>query len=143
MPSRLVVARPDDIQAYWPLLLPFIEKALTYSGGRTAPDDVLKGLTTLDREGKTRFQLWAVVDERGEIKAIATTEVKVYPHKTACRIDLCSGSARKGWTHHIDGIARWAKSIGCDYLEIIGRPGWKRVFKGKLRHRAELLEMTL
>ena len=40
-----------------------------------------------------------------------------------------TGSHREKWTHLIKQIEEFAWHNNCDLLELVARPGWKRVLK--------------
>ncbi len=88
----------------------------------------------MDLEDVSRFLkekywvLWLSI-RNGNIEAIACTEIINYPKKTMCMVRILTGENYANWIGLEDGIASWAKSIGCTGMESWAREGWKRVFK--------------
>lgn len=71
-------------------------------------------------------QLW-VIGEDGDALAIVVTDIQQYPAFKACRMMQCAGNDKKRWLHHLDDIKAWARSVGCDRMQAIARPGWAKV----------------
>lgn len=58
-------------------------------------------------------------------KSAIVVEIVKYPRRKSCRIWLAGGDLNE----LIDAekkVADWAKTQGCDAMEIIGRHGWKK-----------------
>lgn len=68
-----------------------------------------------------RAQLWC-----GTHSALVT-EIIVYPRKKVCRIWMAGGLLWELKDDMLPAVEGWAKSKGCDAVEIIGRKGWQRV----------------
>lgn len=66
-------------------------------------------------------QLWC-----GERSTIVT-EILDLPLKRVCRIWLAGGDMRELVDEMLPTLETWAADNGCARVEIIGRPGWKRV----------------
>ena len=92
---------------------PWIEAALSYSGGTHGFDDVVAGLQ------KGTLQLWPT--PRGCI----VTEIVVYPRKKVLNVFLGGGELEQIMDMHKDVIA-WAKAQDCEALTMHGRFGWKK-----------------
>ena len=95
---------------------PWIEAALSYSGGTHGFDDVVAGLQ------KGTLQLWPT--PRGCI----VSEIVVYPKLKQLNIFLGGGELDQILEMHEDVIA-WAKAQGCSALTMTGRFGWKKPLK--------------
>lgn len=102
----------------WPDARSFILPALARSRD-FAEADVTEALA------KGQANLWIGEDEA--IRCAVVTRV----HKTArgrvCEIWLMGGKDRADWLHFIDEIEAMARANGCVAMEIVGRPGWRRV----------------
>ena len=92
---------------------PWIEAALSYSGGTHTFNDIVDGLS------RGVLQLWPT--PRGCI----VTEIVVYPQKKVLNIFLGGGELDQILDMHND-VIEWAKAQGCVALSMSGRPGWKK-----------------
>ncbi|REJ67655.1 MAG: hypothetical protein DWQ28_06665 [Proteobacteria bacterium] len=97
----------------WARCSKYIEDALQYAGGTHTIQDVMVAVS----EGKAQF---FPLD-----KSAIVTEIVDYPQKSVCRIWLAGGDLDELKDAEV-AIAVWAKTHGCDGMEIIGRRGWSR-----------------
>ena len=101
-----------------------IDKLQRVSHGRFESQDILHELFT----GKQQF--WAVWDEEVEglpIIGVVITEVMQYPQRRILSIQYCTGSRLDEWMSDIiELLEQWAKTCGCDGMELTGRRGWAR-----------------
>ena len=97
----------------WARCSKYIEDALEYAGGSHTLQDVMLAVA----EGKAQF---FPLD-----KSAIVTEIVDYPQKAMCRIWLAGGDLDELIDAEV-AIAAWAKTQGCDGMEIIGRRGWSR-----------------
>jgi hypothetical protein len=97
---------------------PWIEDALSYSGGTHLFEDVVECV----KLGK--MQLWPA--ERG----CAVTEILVYPRKKVMHIFLAGGELDQFFDMHESAVA-WAKAQGCSGISLAGRKGWTRVMQSR------------
>lgn len=76
-------------------------------------------------------QLWAVFKNL-TLSGGFTTEVLDRPKGRVCVIIAAAGEAitADGCEEVLKQITPWARSLGCEYLEINGRKGWGRHLKG-------------
>jgi hypothetical protein len=76
-------------------------------------------------------QLWGFQQD-GKILGIAITSVIETPRGRACEIYGAAGTqSAPGQIEQImTEIERWATSIGCTRIRILGRKGWLRKIKG-------------
>lgn len=89
-------------------------------------DDVLERLVAGDA------QLWVEPD------AAVVTEIGIYPRRKVLRAWLATGTY-EGIRRIEQAVIPWAKSYGCDAIEIIGRLGWRRRLKD---YRERAVTMT-
>lgn len=103
----------------WGKVGPVLRRAVDAGAGEMNLRDVFDALV------KQRMQLWVSI-EGDEVKAAATTEIQFHPRMKTCLIRLGAGKL-DNIVKNVEPIARWAKSQGCDALEVYGRKGWERI----------------
>jgi hypothetical protein len=107
----------DDV---WDEVRPWIAAACKRSRGKFDENDIRIGL--LERDD----QLWIWRTETAY--AVGVTRIVVHPKKKVCAIRLVTGRNRREWEKEcIARIESWAKSQGCEAMELQARPGWKSV----------------
>jgi hypothetical protein len=73
--------------------------------------------------------LWVAFDE-GIFKGIVTTQVVTYPQRKLLSMHFCGGTQLKEWkVPMLDLLKKFARDMGCDGIEAVGRPGWEKVFE--------------
>ena len=92
---------------------PWIEAALSYSGGTHNFEDVVVGLQ------KGTMQLWPTPN------GCIVTEIVVYPQKKVLNVFLGGGELEQILDMHND-VIEWAKAQGWAALTMTGRFGWKK-----------------
>jgi len=128
---ELVEIREQNIEIYWPDILPLLEGAAERSNGRF---DVP---STLRKVAAGEWQLWAGV-ENEQLYAIAVTSIEKFPTgMLACNIVIVTGVDRKKWLHLIDDIYAWGVSRGCSLGMMWARKGYvkaKELSDHKMTH---------
>lgn len=107
-----------------------IERALAEGYGQMGYHDVLEGIA------RGEYQFWASKD------SCVVTTVDIFPRIKQLTVIIGAGDLRE-----IDDVIRpvieaWARSIDCDTMLIMGRPGWQRALEG-YRRTAVVLEKKL
>ena len=111
-----LLSAEDRLGAQWERCHKWISDALEYAGGTHTMEDVYHAVAT----GKAQFHPLE--------KSAMITEIVDYPQRAICRIWLAGGELDELMQAE-KSIAVWAKSLGCDAMEIIGRKGWQRQLK--------------
>lgn len=126
------------IKAEWPKVLPFIRRALEYDSGRYTEQRLFGAILQRD------MQAWVAIDpEDGDrLVAVLITELINYHKKRACRLFLSAGDDLAAMLDHLPAIEIWAADVGCQSVEVGGRPGWSRALPG-YRMTAVILEKEL
>lgn len=106
----------------WPEVAKVLQAALDLTEGRWTADDVWS------RVEQEQFQLW-VFEIGHEVKTVCITHVHNYPRCRALQIVFIAGEGYGLWPHWFKDLSRWAKSIGCKFVEGDGRFGWEREMK--------------
>lgn len=114
--SPTLLSADDKFGHDWDRCKRYIEDALEYAGGSHSIDDVRDFVLA----GKAQFHPLPI--------SCIITEIVDYPQKSMCRIWLAGGNLEELMQAE-KSIAHWAKSIGCDGMEIVGRKGWSRQLK--------------
>lgn len=94
-----------------------IQAALDHAGNALLIEDLYAFALVGD------VQIWLSSDNCG----IIFTEIVCYPRLKAVRGIVAAGRLQSV-LELVPTIARWALTMGCTRAEIIGRPGWTRVF---------------
>ena len=63
-------------------------------------------------------------------KSCVVTEILEHPKKRVARIWLAAGNRFELVTKMLPDIEDWARELGCDSVEVVGRRGWRRVLTG-------------
>jgi len=93
-----------------------IEAALAYSGDTHSLIHVVDAI----KDGSAQFFPLE--------NSVIVTEIVDYPKRAVCRIWLAGGEMDE-LIEAEKSIVEWARSHGCDGMEIIGRKGWERQLK--------------
>jgi hypothetical protein len=110
-----------------PSLMGYLAKSEFWTRGRASVDDIIKFLFT------GQMQLWAIFDEEThQTYGYIITEIKQYPQYKMFIWQY--GAGEIGVLEATNGLVfetleKAAKDSGCDGIEIMGRPGWKREAK--------------
>jgi len=82
---------------------------------------------------ENKMQLWFLWDKEANIDqrlyGIVVTEIIQRPLQRCLNIKIMTGKHREKWQHLIKHIENFAWQNNCDLLELVARPGWKRVLK--------------
>ena len=91
----------------------YIVSALEYAGHSHTLQDVWQAITN---KQAAFFPLE---------KSAIVVEIVDYPQRATCRIWLAGGDMEE-LIEAEKSICDWARGLGCDSMEIIGRKGWER-----------------
>ena len=116
---KAFLARPDEVEVFWPLVVDHLALATPHSEGEIEPEDMLPELI------KGEMQLWFSVEDR-QVTAAMVTQIIPYPRKKVLRILSIGGEGMARWMKHFPMIEKFAKQIGCSSIEAWGRKGWLR-----------------
>jgi hypothetical protein len=110
-----------------PGLLPYLAESAVWSKGRATVDDILRFILN------GGMQLWVVFDtETKEIYGHLITEAKQYPQCKMLTIQYCA--IKPNHMAHVEDrmqelAEKFAKDMGCNGIEFVGRPGWGKHMK--------------
>ncbi len=119
---------PSDMArdvASWPVVTKWLKAAIVHAKGRQNYAEVV------DKCSNGKMQLWVVRKEQDEVVGTLVTEVRTHPDLKVCSIILLGGVGFDSWKHLAPYLEEWARGMGCDKLDLEGRPGWARkLFNG-------------
>lgn len=115
--------RREEVRQWWPKSWPMLKPAVDMIGQHT-PLSVLSALEDGD------FQLWAVLDDDGNMHAAVVTEIAEWPGTKECTSRYCGGDDVDEWVDLIAEIEAWAKHNGCTRSYVMGRRGWTKKLHG-------------
>lgn len=114
----------EYLEEFWPKAMPFIQMALDEAPGYYRLADVLHNILQ-DMEA-----LWAVIGDDGDLVCCFTTMINQYPLCKKLLIHHVGGSNIEEWEDECyDILKRYAKDVGCDGINALGRNGWRRKAK--------------
>lgn len=121
-----ILVRPEggEIAKIWPHILPLVYKGMGRCNGEYNERDILDAL--LDRQ----MHLFVGLQDEKPI-AIIIARITEYPRKKALtiRFGAADEGSREAYLPWIEEVVAWGKEQGCDFSELHGRPGWKKVLK--------------
>ena len=124
---ELINVPTKNVNEVWALVKTDIANALNRSNGYALADHIKKWII----EGK--MQLWILWDKEAAKESkyygLVVTEIIQKPLQRALNIKIMTGSHREKWQHLIKQIEEFAWKNKCDLVELIARPGWKKVMK--------------
>ena len=116
-----------SVDEVWGVVKNDIANALTRSNGYALSDHIKKW------SKDTKMQLWILWDSEAEKQnkyyGVVVTEVIQRPLQRCLNIKIMIGRHREKWQHLIKHIEDFAWQQNCDLLELVARPGWKKVLK--------------
>jgi len=115
----------DDV---WSLVKKDISEALSYSGNHTDAQFVY------DCVKENKMQLWVVWDKNKSTTlekyyGVVVTEIVKRKLIQSCNIFIVTGKQRQQWQHLINVLEDFALKNNCTNMELIARPGWKRIME--------------
>lgn len=116
--SELVPVPTAHVPIVWPEIRALISRAAERSGRNTEKSH-------FEALCLGNSQLWLAWD--GGPEAIALTEMHQFPRRKVLRIIMMTGAHREKWLGFLAEIECWAYGQGCEIVEPIARPGWKRI----------------
>ena len=118
----IVTPVPSDmIEVLWPQILPLVLPAIEKSKGEISPEGMRTRLIEDDE------RLIGVLDET---TFIACFTLRIIDFETGVRklnVIACGGTLlSEWWEEGWDLVKQTAKAVGCNAIQVIGRPGWER-----------------
>ncbi len=123
---QLVNIPPESVSKAWGIVKADIANALARSNGYALADHILKWIN------EKKMQLWILWDpeaENNKYYGVVVTEIIQRPLQKCLNIKIMTGRHREKWQHLIKHIEDFAWQQDCDLLELVARPGWKKILK--------------
>ena len=133
---KLVRIPAEQLDKVWSLIEKDIKDALAYSGNLTSSSFVL------EKSKENKFQVWVLWDKdkkttREKYFGVVVTEIIKRELGKVCHIYIMTGRQRNKWQFLVKDIEQFAIDEDCLMMELIARPGWKRIlnnFDYKMTH---------
>ena len=118
--------QPEEIDMYWPYVLPLLNKPFTRM-------EILKDYDTgyvREQVRKKHMQCW-IAHENDQINAVFVTEVIKNPKRKILTIPYVGAvnGTIDTWIGAIDTFKAFARENGCEAIRGWGRKGWEKVLK--------------
>ena len=124
---ELINVPTKSVNEVWALVKTDIANALNRSNGYALADHIKKWII------EEKMQLWILWDKEAAKESkyygLVVTEIIQRPLQRCLNIKIMTGNHREKWQHLIKHIENFAWQNNCDLLELVARPGWKRVLK--------------
>ena len=123
---QLVNIPPESVSKAWGVVKADIANALARSNGYALADHILKWIN------EKKMQLWILWDpeaENNKYYGVVVTEIIQRPLQKCLNVKIMTGRHREKWQHLIKHIEDFAWQQDCDLLELVARPGWKKILK--------------
>ena len=116
-----------SVNETWGLVKTDIANALNRSNGYALADHIKKWIL------ENKMQLWILWDAEAnkdsKYYGVVVTEIIQRPLQRCLNIKIMIGKHREKWQHLIKHIEDFAWINNCDLLELVARPGWKKILK--------------
>ena len=124
---ELINVPTKSVNEVWALVKTDIANALNRSNGYALADHIKKWIN------EEKMQLWILWDKEAAKESkyygLVVTEILQRPLQRCLNMRIMTGRHREKWQHLIKHIENFAWLNNCDSLELIARPGWKKVLK--------------
>ena len=124
---ELINVPTKSVNEVWALVKTDIANSLNRSNGYALADHIKKWII------EEKMQLWILWDKEAAKESkyygLVVTEVIQRPLQRCLNIKIMTGRHREKWQHLIKHIEDFAWLNNCDLLELVARPGWKKVLK--------------
>ena len=123
---QLINIPTKSVDEAWRVVRTDIANALTRSNGYALSEHIKKWII------EEKMQLWILWDQEAEKEkyyGVVVTEVIQRPLQRCLNIKIMTGRHREKWQHLIKHIEDFAWQQNCDLLELVARPGWKKILK--------------
>ena len=114
----------EELARRWYLIVEHVERSLVHGNGDMTSYDIFIECQQFV------CQCWIREDIYGTIHGVAITRVLTHKQYKECVIVCCTSV---GWFEHGAGVLTtlegFGKEMGCKYMSVYGRRGWKRALQ--------------
>lgn len=137
--AKLTVLEREQAIREWPVISGFLAKALPYCAGRVTLESIKEDI---ERGSIMVCVIWDPGEKH--IYSVVGCEADEYPGRRVFSLAYCGGEpdSIKEWGHVWHAFVHIAKEMGFDQIEVVGRPGWKKICTGTTEF-ARVLAMDL
>lgn len=120
--ARVLAIPPDGVERVEHLVEPLLTKA-------TARTPKIDAADFLRQCRQSAMQLWVILDDVDVMAAMVTQLTDWDAGWRACQVICLGGHSMARWSDvAIRELEAYAVAEDCDALELVGRPGWGRIF---------------
>jgi hypothetical protein len=121
---NLVGIKSAHVDTAWPLVERWVQRA-TDESPHFSPEDIREACKLKE------MSLWALVSG-GDVVGCLVTTIVIWPQIKVARLVVAAAEDgfRDDWMKFRPIIEDWARSYGCELVEVYGRPGWAKVIPG-------------
>lgn len=124
---------PGRVPNEWHAAVPVLRNAVARSGGR----HTMKTLFEMLKSGEGH--MWGIY-EGDTLVGVATTRVADYPAKRFLTVDFIAGTRVREWIEKLDDVlGNFARDIGAEAMEGIGRKGWDGLMRSRGWNRSMVI----
>lgn len=112
-----------DVFDFWPIVFEHMKDAEGLTHGRVSADDMMMDALVGDS------LIWIIFDPEAvdDIYGVAITRILKYPNSLTVLMEFCGGRDADVWFANAEAtLVEYAKSVGADMVEALGRRGWIR-----------------
>ena len=124
---QLINIPAKSLDPAWGIVKTDIANSLNRSNGYALAEHIKKWIK------EDKMQLWILWDTEGDKSSkyygVVVTEIIQRPLQRCLNIKIMTGKHREKWTDLIKHIEDFAWQQNCDLLELVARPGWKKILK--------------
>ena len=100
------------------------------SQGLVSANDLLNDEDVLNYLNQGLYTLWIATEpDSDSVVAAMTIQYAYFPKYKMCRIVTIAGQRMNEWIGDMYMLENWAKTQGCDYIDMYARRGWKKMLK--------------
>ena len=100
------------------------------SQGLVSANDLLNDDDVLNYLNQGLYTLWIATEpDSDSVVAAMTIQYAYFPKYKMCRIVTIAGQRMNECIGDMYMLENWAKTQGCDYIDMYARRGWKKVLK--------------
>lgn len=117
---------PERFSHFWPLIQKELEKIPHIWEDYWTVDSIFEASLC------GTLQCWAIGGEDGAATMVVWTRISHFPSNRILQVCLAFGSCPDSYIATLDAtLEDFAKHVGCQIIEVLGRLGWNKKLKGR------------